>query len=142
MATRTFVEYIDDLDGTAAGDIEPVEFGLDGVTYEIDLSAANAATLRAFMATYIEAARRPGRRRNSPIPGAIRPARSPDQTKAIREWALNNGYSVSLRGRVSAVVVAAYEAAHAVRTAASGTARAHERTPVTLRVVSATDDRN
>ena len=30
----------------------------------------------------------------------------------IREWARSNGYKVSDRGRISAEVVAAYEAAH------------------------------
>ena len=42
------------------------------------------------------------------------PATAPDreQTAAIREWARANGHEVSERGRLSASVLAAFEAAH------------------------------
>jgi hypothetical protein len=36
----------------------------------------------------------------------------PAQLKAIRAWAKDNGQKVSDRGRISAEVVAAYQAAH------------------------------
>ena len=35
-----------------------------------------------------------------------------EQTAAIREWARSNGYEVSERGRLSATVLSAFEAAH------------------------------
>ena len=35
-----------------------------------------------------------------------------EQTAAIREWARANGYEVSERGRLSATVLSAFEAAH------------------------------
>ena len=41
MAKKVTVTLVDDFDGEGAAD-ETVEFGLDGVTYEIDLSAKNA----------------------------------------------------------------------------------------------------
>ena len=48
MATRTTVIRIDDVDGVELdGSGETVEFALDGVTYEIDLTSANAARLRS-----------------------------------------------------------------------------------------------
>jgi hypothetical protein len=77
-----------------------------------------------FLATYIEAGRLTSTR--SPAPAAAQPARFHDQTKAIREWAANNGHKVSTRGRISAIVIEAYEAAHAVHTAAAGVARTNE----------------
>ena len=40
MAQKVFVSLVDDIDGSEAD--ETVEFGLDGVNYEIDLSAENA----------------------------------------------------------------------------------------------------
>lgn len=43
---------VDDLDGTDAE--ETVKFSLDGIVYEIDLSAANAARLREIFAPYVE----------------------------------------------------------------------------------------
>ena len=41
MAKKVTVTLVDDFDGEGAAD-ETVEFGLDGVTYEIDLSGKNA----------------------------------------------------------------------------------------------------
>lgn len=46
---------IDDLDGTEAG--ETVTFELDGKTYEIDLSSANANDLRQSLLPYVVRAR-------------------------------------------------------------------------------------
>ena len=46
MAKKVTVTLVDDFDGEGAAD-ETVEFGLDGVTYEIDLSNKNAGKLRA-----------------------------------------------------------------------------------------------
>ena len=46
MAKKVTVTLIDDVDQESAAD-ETVEFGIDGVTYEIDLSDDNAANLRA-----------------------------------------------------------------------------------------------
>jgi len=40
------------------------------------------------------------------------PVADRERTQAIREWARAHGHKVSERGRLSAVVVEAYEAAH------------------------------
>lgn len=45
MAQRTVVTLLDDLDQTAAN--KTVEFGLNGATYEIDLTGDHAIALRA-----------------------------------------------------------------------------------------------
>ena len=45
MAQRTTVTLLDDLDQSEAD--ETVEFGLDGVSYEIDLSAQRGDELRS-----------------------------------------------------------------------------------------------
>ena len=44
MAQQSTVAFVDDLDGTVPAE-ETVTFALDGTSYEIDLSAAHAATL-------------------------------------------------------------------------------------------------
>jgi hypothetical protein len=44
MAQKVLVSLVDDLDGTEAEGT--VEFGLDGVSYQIDLSTDNAEELR------------------------------------------------------------------------------------------------
>lgn len=59
VAVQTVVQFVDDLDGGEAA--ETVLFGLDGVGYEVDLSAANAAALRTLLRRYVAAARPTGR---------------------------------------------------------------------------------
>ncbi|WP_273652972.1 histone-like nucleoid-structuring protein Lsr2 [Cellulomonas fimi] len=108
MAQKIQVLLTDDLDGTAAD--ETVMFGLDGVTFEIDLTAAHAQELRDALASWVGHARKVGR---TPARTAARRARgtSPD-AQAIRDWAKSHGHQVSERGRISADVRAAYEAAN------------------------------
>ncbi|GDY32083.1 histone-like nucleoid-structuring protein Lsr2 [Gandjariella thermophila] len=64
MAQHVRVELVDDLDGSPAQ--ETIEFGLDGLMYTIDLSAANARQLRAALAPYVAGARRSAARRSAP----------------------------------------------------------------------------
>ncbi len=120
MAKRTIVELIDDLDGGEAG--ETVEFGVDGVAYEIDLSSNNAEKLRDSLAGYVAHARRAGgRRKPAARPsgrgggsggggggGGGRATVDREQNAAIREWARKRGMSVSDRGRIPSEVLEAY----------------------------------
>ncbi len=110
MAQKVTVSLIDDLDGDRAD--ETVEFGLDGKSYEIDLSDANAEKLRDALASYVAAARRPGGRRrsggNAPAAVARRPSIDREQNQAIRDWARKRGMKVSDRGRIPADVLDAY----------------------------------
>ncbi|MCL2455476.1 MAG: Lsr2 family protein [Micrococcales bacterium] len=107
MAQKVQVLLVDDIDGGTAD--ETVTFGLDGVTYEIDLTTENAARLREALASWVGSARKVGR--TGRAARGKRSASSPD-AQAIRDWAKENGYTVSGRGRISAEVKAAYEAAH------------------------------
>lgn len=61
MARTTVITLIDDIDGTKA--TETVTFALDGTTFEIDLSAENAARLRDDLRSWVSAGRRTGGRR-------------------------------------------------------------------------------
>ncbi|MGY4103495.1 histone-like nucleoid-structuring protein Lsr2 [Nocardia sp. R16R-3T] len=114
MAKKVTVTLVDDFDGTSKAD-ETVEFSLDGVTYQIDLSTKNAGKLREALEPWTDSARRLGRLKyRSKTKGAGKDFGSPvdrDQSLAIREWARKNGHQVSARGRISADVVAAYNAA-------------------------------
>ncbi|PVY95891.1 histone-like nucleoid-structuring protein Lsr2 [Actinomycetospora cinnamomea] len=126
MAQRTVVTLLDDLDQSPAD--ETVEFGLDGVTYEIDLSAQHAATLRDALRDYVEHARRTGGRRRAST-GSSSGGRSAtggdrrngagarasvdrEQNQAIREWARKQGMTVSDRGRIAREVADAYHRSH------------------------------
>lgn len=55
MAQYTKVLFIDDLDGGAAD--QTVAFGLDGKSYEIDLSTRNAQLLRDALSLFVNNAR-------------------------------------------------------------------------------------
>jgi Lsr2 len=95
-----------------------VTFAIDGVTYEMDLSEANAEALRESLAGYVGAARRIGGRstRRTSTAKATQPARPASERvdlSDLRSWARDNGFQVSDRGRVSGQVRAAYETAHA-----------------------------
>ncbi|MFL6145007.1 MAG: Lsr2 family protein [Labedaea sp.] len=116
MAQKVTVELVDDLDGIASGDITTVSFALDGVSYEIDLSEDNASNLRNAFADVISAGRRIGGRIKRSTSGAhpgARPAADREQTRAIREWARQNGWDLADRGRIPSSVIEAFEEAHA-----------------------------
>ncbi|OHT89076.1 histone-like nucleoid-structuring protein Lsr2 [Mycobacteroides saopaulense] len=114
MAKKVTVTLVDDVDGEAAAD-ESVEFAIDGVTYEIDLSSKNAEKLRKQLSTWVEHARKvSGRRRsrNSLGSGRKRPSIDREQSAAIREWASKNGHVISSRGRIPAEVIDAFNTAN------------------------------
>ena len=110
MAQRVQIVLEDDLDGGVAAETET--FGLDGVSYEIDLSDKNAGKLRDGLATWIGHARRSGGRRSTGRRSGSSSASSRRDLSAVRAWARANGHQVSDRGRVSAAVQEAYDKAH------------------------------
>ncbi|MET0741306.1 MAG: Lsr2 family protein [Candidatus Nanopelagicales bacterium] len=105
MAQRVEIILDDDIDGGPAD--ETLGFTFDGTKYEIDLSSRNAAALRDALAPFIAHARKVGGRGRR---GSPRAGRGGGDTAAIREWARVNGFKISDRGRISAEVMAAYEA--------------------------------
>ena len=108
MAQKVQVLLVDDINGSEAA--ETVSFSLDGVSYEIDLTVGNAKKLRDDLASWVGHARRSGGRksaRRATAGGARR-----GDLGAVREWARNNGYKVSDRGRISADILAAYDKSH------------------------------
>ncbi|HYN75025.1 MAG TPA: Lsr2 family protein [Candidatus Limnocylindria bacterium] len=108
MAQKVQVVLVDDIDGGSAD--ETVAFALDGVTYEVDLSKKNASRLRDEFAPWVGAARKVTSTRGRGS-ARRRGGRSGD-TAAVRAWARENGIAVNERGRISADVLAQYQAAH------------------------------
>lgn len=117
--TREVIEkLIDDLDGSEAA--ETVTFGLDGASYQIDLTKRNAAALRKALERYVKAARRsaPSRalsRRDATTATkatkvTTKPQRGFDIVQ-LREWAGANNVAIPSRGRIPQTVVEQYKAA-------------------------------
>ena len=80
MAKKVTVTLVDDFDGAGAAD-ETVEFGLDGVTYEIDLSSKNAAKLRNDLKQWVDG-RPPCRRPAAWAFGGFGPRPRRDRSRA------------------------------------------------------------
>jgi Lsr2 len=110
VAQKTVVTLVDDLDGGEAD--ETVSFGLDGSSYEIDLSSSNAEKLRDSLAQYVGSARRSSGRSSGGGGGRGRGRRSSGNSAAIRAWAREQGLKVNERGRIPADIVTQYEKAH------------------------------
>ena len=124
MAQKVTVDLVDDIDGGQAD--ETVEFALDGVSYQIDLSSDNAAQLRDALSNFVAHARRSGGRKKKPGPrrtaagagraggkGTTKSSTRGDreQNQAIRDWARKRGLEVSDRGRIPADIVDQYHKA-------------------------------
>lgn len=94
MAKTVIVKLTDDMDGGDAD--ETIEFALDGQSYEIDLSAANASKLRQAFKPYTEKGRSirgGGARSRSPRPSgppaeeSLYSKLSSEEKARFREWA-------------------------------------------------------
>jgi hypothetical protein len=104
MAEQIIKRLIDDIDGGEAE--ETVQFSLDGVPYEIDLSSANAKKVRDSLAPFVEHARKAGgaaaggRRRRSRA-ASSRPGhrRGGVRARALINSAPVNGPTPGPRGR-------------------------------------------
>ena len=111
MAKRTIEVFHDDLDGSEGA--STVKFGLDGKSYEIDLSEAHEKELRKALEKYVGAATQvsvhnaasTGRRKYGT--GPVR-----RDTKHIREWLREEGVEISDRGRIPIDLMNRYNAAH------------------------------
>ncbi|MDF4254181.1 MULTISPECIES: histone-like nucleoid-structuring protein Lsr2 [Streptomyces] len=111
MAQKVQVLLVDDLEGGEAD--ETVTFALDGKSYEIDLTTANADKLRSALEPYLKGGRRTGGRSSRGKGSRSGSGSSSSQdTAKIRAWAKEQGYEVNDRGRVPASIREAYEKAN------------------------------
>lgn len=111
MAQKMQVLLTCDLESGDKPGTETIAFAVEGKGYEIDLCTKHAKQFRDAVAPFVEAGRRTtsrvgggGRRRSSGGSG------DRERTQAIRAWARRKGIKVSERGRLSADIVAKYEA--------------------------------
>jgi hypothetical protein len=112
MAQKVVVDLIDDLDGSQA--TQTVKFGLDGVTFEIDLNDDHADELRDALARYIAAGRKTRGTRNprpttAPSSGKSASAgNNRERNREVRAWARAKGFEVAARGRIPEKILEAF----------------------------------
>jgi hypothetical protein len=117
VAQKKTAVHVDDINGNPAAVVNK-KFGLDGVSYEMDLDQHNVDHLNDLLGQYAAVARRVGGRKAKPAqvsgtkpnPG---PAAAPEDTPGnltaeIRAWAQKHNMKVAERGRLSKEVVKAY----------------------------------
>lgn len=111
MAKRTIEVFHDDLDGSEGA--STVKFGLDGKSYEIDLSEAHEKELRKALEKYVGAATQVTAH-NAAATGRRKYGTGPVRrdTKHIREWLRSQGVEISDRGRIPTDLMNRYNAAH------------------------------
>jgi hypothetical protein len=114
MATKTIL--VDDLDGTEA--FRTIRFAFDGRLFEIDLSREHYDSFKHGLTPWMEAGREVSKFSSSKSASGATysprpPARSRDESVAIREWARSKGMVVPSGGMIKREIVQAYEAAHA-----------------------------
>lgn len=108
MAIRTVL--VDDMDG---GDADvTIAFVINGESYSIDLSQANADRFHKLIGPYIEAASRKTQDRQSAINDELAGV---EQRAIIRDWARKNGIEVSSRGRIPQDVIEQYRQGNETR---------------------------
>lgn len=107
MAQKVKIILEDDLEGGPAD--ETVRFGLDGGSFEIDLSTENAVKLRDAIRPYAAKARRvQARNQRGRGSGSGSTQNRNPETAKIRQWAKEQGYEVSDRGRIHQEIQDAY----------------------------------
>ena len=117
MAKIARVEVVDDVDGRPidSEDVHTVEFSvtLPGqriARYVLDVRPANLAKFERDISKYTSRATKVAAD-HATTGGRARP--SPTRSQAIRQWAPDNGYHVSARGRIPLHVVSAFDDTHA-----------------------------
>lgn len=103
---------VDDIDGST-DDVVTCAFGLGDSQFEIDLNAAHREELESALGKFVDAARQVRGGQPARQARKVKTERvDREQTHAIRQWAKDNGYEVSERGRIAKNIVEAFEAAH------------------------------
>lgn len=111
MARREITQFFDDLDNTPLSeeDLHIVRFGLEGTEYVLDLSEDNARELHRLLEPYVNAARKV----TQPRPTRRESVSTRGNSRAVRQWAQEQGMKVANRGKIPHEIIEAYNKAHA-----------------------------
>ncbi|MEJ4100526.1 Lsr2 family protein [Corynebacterium mastitidis] len=112
MARKEVTQFFDDLSGSPLSEeeVQSVIFGVDNGTYIIDLSEENAEKFRETLQPYIQVARK-----HIAPTQKIRRTRgvtANGRAREIRQWAIDQGKEISMRGKIPTEIIEAYNAAY------------------------------
>lgn len=111
MAQKVQITLVDDMTGEdipegAGGN---VLFGIDNVTYSIDLNDRNETKLRKALEPFIAKGKRVSGKVKTT---SVRRTQAGHSAREVRDWARSNGHEVPDRGRIPGPVKEAFDAAH------------------------------
>lgn len=111
MARREITQYFDDFDKTPLNeeDLHIVRFGFEGTDYILDLSEDNAREFQRLLEPYINAARKV----TTPRVPRRESVSTRGNSRAIRQWAQDQGLKIANRGKIPHEIIDAYDKAHA-----------------------------
>lgn len=122
MAQRVNVVVLCDIDEVEGA--TGTSFAFRGNSYEIDLCDVHLREMEEALTPYTLSGRRIGRARRTTVPA---PTPAPAATRsnghasgadgrevrdAVRQWALEQGYEIGMRGRISQDIYNAYNESH------------------------------
>lgn len=109
MAQKIVTTLISDLSGNEAD--ETVQFSVDGKHYRIDLTSAEKEEFAKCLAPYVENAEKVSKREAAKRRTSAPSSSDRTEVARIREWANQNGYETSDRGRIAKHIRDAYYSA-------------------------------
>jgi hypothetical protein len=116
MAKVQTITYVDDLDGKEIDNPKTVTWTWLGVDYQLDVSEDNLEKIETGnvkVSKLLEVSSRVGgRKTRAGRTTSVSVGTNRETLKAIREWARNEGYDISSRGRISANIIEAFEQTH------------------------------
>jgi hypothetical protein len=113
MAQKVTVTISSDLSGET--DAHKVDFGLDGVGYEIDLTEAEHQELKGLLGQFVSCARKAGSAAKRGRPAKATPTAesagtglTKDERQAVRDFAAAHGVELAKRGRLAELAITAW----------------------------------
>jgi len=113
MAKEIFYKVVSDLskDVLEEGDVQTVQLGWKGSTFELDLSNREASELAELIEKYTSVGRKVTRSARGAASTSA-PKSNKEYLAKVRNWALANDMPASARGRIAQSTIDAYEAAN------------------------------
>jgi hypothetical protein len=109
MSKEHVIILRDDVTDVAGEGVKTIEFIHEGVTYEAEMDAEARESYTAFLASYVEVARKVTKKpkakaTTAPKTAPAPPEKTPDYEKEyrarVRAWAKDNGKDCPIRGRI------------------------------------------